>query len=87
MEITSSHENTTNVEYSTNTGVDWTAMVRMAAITSVIAAMVAALTYGLLPDTTIIVSIIVVATMASWYRLDHPHGRAHANAQRHLHRH
>ena len=55
MELTSTHENTTNVEYSTNTGVDWTAMVRLAAVTSVIAAMVAALTYGLLPDTTIIV--------------------------------
>jgi hypothetical protein len=81
MEITSSHENTTN------NGVDWTAMVRLAAITSVIAAMVAALAYGLLPNTTIIVTIIVVATMASWYRLDHPHRGAHANSQRHLHRH
>lgn len=49
---------------------EWGASVRLASVFSVIAALAAVVLAGRLPDTTIIVSIIVIGTMLSWFQLE-----------------
>lgn len=51
---------------------NWGDMTMLAGVASVFAAIGAALLHGHIPDTTIIVGIIVAATMASWYQLELP---------------
>jgi Mg/Co/Ni transporter MgtE len=50
--------------------VDWRAQVRLAAIVSVAAAIAAVALAGFVPEAVIVVGVIVLATMASWYQLE-----------------
>ena len=58
------------------TDADWKTMTLLAGVASLFAAAAAALLHGHIPDTTIIVCIIVAATMASWFQLEHPTHRS-----------
>ena len=49
----------------------WSASVRLATAFSIVAGLFAVLLDGRLPETTIIVAIIVVGTMVSWLQIDH----------------
>jgi hypothetical protein len=49
---------------------DWWASIRLATIFSVVAAVAAVLTAGRLPETTFIVTIIVIGTMLSWMHVE-----------------
>ena len=51
---------------------DWWASIRLAAAFSVVAAVSALLLFGRMPETTIILSIIVVGTMVGWLHEEHP---------------
>lgn len=51
--------------------VDWWAVARLGVVASSVAAVAAASLHGLVPDTSIIVSVIVASTMASWFQLEH----------------
>lgn len=53
----------------TTTG-SWSSSVRLAAMFSVLAALAAVVLAGHVPDTTIVVSIIVLGTMLSWFQLE-----------------
>lgn len=53
------------------TDVDWAGTFRLALMVSVLAAFAALLLVGLLPETTIVVAVIVAGTAASWYQLEH----------------
>lgn len=64
--------------------VDWTDMVRLAAVVSLFAAAAAMALVGHVSEMTIVISVIVLATMASWFHLEHP-GRQPRPA--HVHRH
>lgn len=52
------------------THIDWRAHLRLASIVSACAAVAAFLLGGVLPEPVIILSVIALATMASWYQLD-----------------
>jgi hypothetical protein len=52
-------------------GVDWPDMVRLAVIVSVFAGAAAMALVGRVPETAIVVTVIVLATMASWFHLEH----------------
>ena len=49
---------------------DWRAHLRLAAIASVAAAIAAIALAGFVPEAVIVVGVIVLATMASWYQLE-----------------
>lgn len=49
---------------------EWGASIRLAAVFSVLAAVAAVVLAGHVPDTTIVVCIIVVGTMLSWLQLE-----------------
>jgi len=49
---------------------EWSSSIRLASVFSVIAALAAVIFAGHIPDTTIVVCIIVVGTMLSWFQLD-----------------
>jgi 4-hydroxybenzoate polyprenyltransferase len=51
--------------------VDWRDMIRLALIVSIVAAIAAVALVGQIPETAIVVSVIVLATMASWFHMDH----------------
>jgi hypothetical protein len=50
---------------------DWPAMFRLALIASVVAALAAIALTGVVAETTIVVCVIVAATMASWFQIEH----------------
>jgi hypothetical protein len=50
--------------------VDWAGTFRLALVVSVLAAFAALLLVGLLPESTIVVAVIVAGTAASWYQLE-----------------
>lgn len=49
---------------------DWWASIRLATVFSIVAGIVALLATGHVPETTIIVSIIVTGTMLSWLHVE-----------------
>lgn len=49
---------------------DWRAQLRLALIASVAAAVAAIALAGFVPEAVIVVGVIVLATMASWYQLE-----------------
>ena len=51
--------------------VDWASTFRLALVVSILAAFAALLLVGLLPESTIVVAVIVAGTAASWYQLEH----------------
>jgi hypothetical protein len=50
---------------------DWPAMLRLAMIAGVVAALAAVALHGVIAETTIVVCVIVAATMASWFQIEH----------------
>ena len=50
--------------------VDWTDMVRLAAIVSLFAGATAMALVGHVSEMTIVIGVIVLATMASWFHLE-----------------
>jgi uncharacterized membrane-anchored protein len=54
------------------TGTDWLAVLRLAVIASVVAGLAAYALGGVVAETTIVVCVIVAATMASWFQIEHP---------------
>jgi sterol desaturase/sphingolipid hydroxylase (fatty acid hydroxylase superfamily) len=56
--------------------VDWAGTFRLALVVSILAAFAALLLVGLLPESTIVVAVIVAGTAASWYQLEHRPVRA-----------
>ncbi len=50
--------------------IDWAGTFRLALVVSIVAAFAAMLLVGVLPETTIVVAIIVAGTAASWYQLE-----------------
>ena len=50
--------------------VDWAGTFRLALVVSILAAFAALLLVGLLPESTIVVAVIVAGTAASWYQLE-----------------
>ena len=65
------------------TDIDWRAQVRLACVVSVCAAIAAVLLAGVLPEMVIVLSVIVLATMASWYQLDVASAPATVRARHH----
>ena len=51
---------------------DWLGVLRLATVVSVVAALAAVALSGLMTETTIVVCVIVAATMASWFQIEHP---------------
>lgn len=51
---------------------DWPAMLRLAMVASAFAALAAVALSGFVAETTIVVCVIVAATMASWFQIEHP---------------
>lgn len=55
----------------TNThDIDWRAHLRLALVAGACAAIAAVALVGVLPESVIVISVIVLATMASWYQLE-----------------
>lgn len=52
-------------------------MLRLAVIAGVFAALAAVALNGLVAETTIVVCVIVAATMASWFQIEHPRPHPH----------
>ena len=50
--------------------VDWAGTCRLALVVSILAAFAALLLVGVLPESTIVVAVIVAGTAASWYQLE-----------------
>ena len=49
---------------------EWWASIRLATVFSIIAGLGALLLAGRVPETTIVVSVIVIGTMLSWFHLE-----------------
>jgi hypothetical protein len=52
-------------------GTDWPAVLRLALIAGIVAALAAVALSGRVAETTIVVCVIVAATMASWFQIEH----------------
>jgi hypothetical protein len=50
---------------------DWPAVLRLATIAGIVAALTAVALSGRVAETTIVVCVIVAATMASWFQIEH----------------
>lgn len=61
----------------------WSGSIRLAAMFSAFAALAAVVLAGHVPDTTIVVSIIVLGTMLSWFQLEAPPAAATVRHRRH----
>jgi hypothetical protein len=67
-----------NVEHAprstseTDRHTDWSAHLRLALVASVFAALSAVALAGHVSETAIVISVIVLATMASWYQMERP---------------
>jgi hypothetical protein len=51
---------------------DWVGVVRLAAVAGLVAALVAVALHDYVGESTLVVSVIVLATMASWFQIEHP---------------
>jgi hypothetical protein len=56
----------------TRPATDWRALVRLGLVCGAFAALAAIALNEHLTDTTIVVCVIVAATMASWFQIEHP---------------
>ncbi len=56
---------------------DWVAIIKLALVVSLFAAAAAAALVGHVAERTIVVSVILVATVASWYQLEHAGVKRH----------
>lgn len=63
-------------------GIDWRAQFRLGAVVSVFAALAAVALAGHVSESVIVVGVIVLATMASWYQMERP-GLEHALTRTH----
>ncbi|MBI5090359.1 MAG: hypothetical protein HZB15_16300 [Actinobacteria bacterium] len=66
--MSSSHEQRSDA----GGAVDWPALLRLGMVVGVAAAAAAVALHGFVSETTIVVTVIVLATMASWFQLEHP---------------
>ncbi|MFM2071480.1 MAG: hypothetical protein RLZZ623_1743 [Actinomycetota bacterium] len=66
--------------------INWVASVKLACIVSLFAATAAMCLAGYVAESTIILCVIVGATIASWYQLEH-HGVARAGHRAHVRHH
>ena len=62
--------------------IDWGAQVRLALVVSMFAALAAVALAGHVGEPVIVVGVIVLATMASWYQMER-HGLEHALPRTH----
>jgi len=62
--------------------IDWGAQLRLAIIVSVFAGLSAVALAGHLSESVIVLGVIVLATMASWYQMERP-GLEHALTRTH----
>gem|GEM_PF-7109947 len=67
-------------------GIEWVPTLRLGAVASVLAALAAIALGRHLPEPTIVVGIIVLATMASWFQLEQPPAPRPARLRRHRQR-
>jgi xanthine/uracil permease len=56
---------------ATAQAVDWPDMFRLAVVVSVFAAIAAVALMGHVSEMTIVIGVIVVATLASWFHMEH----------------
>jgi Flp pilus assembly protein TadB len=54
-----------------DSGTNWASTLKLACVASIFSALCAMLLVGHVAETTIIVVVIVGATLASWYQLEH----------------
>ncbi len=52
--------------------VDWPGLLRLAVVAGLAAAAAAIALHGIVSETTLVVTVIVLATMASWFQIEHP---------------
>jgi hypothetical protein len=71
-----------SVEDDIESGVDWRAQLRLAAVLSVFAGLAAVALAGHVGESAIVLGVIVLATMASWYQMERP-GLEHALTRTH----
>jgi hypothetical protein len=65
-------------------GTDWPDMFRLAAVVSMFAALAAMAMAGHISEAAIVITVIVLATMASWFHLEHAHRQPRpAHVRRH----
>jgi hypothetical protein len=62
--------------------IDWGAQLRLAAVLSVFSALAAVALAGHLSESVIVLGVIVLGTMASWYQMERP-GLEHALTRTH----
>ena len=53
-------------------GIDWRAQLMLALVASIFSGFAAVALSGLLSEQVIVVAVIVLATMASWYQMERP---------------
>ena len=51
---------------------DWSGVLRLAIVAGVVAGLVAIALHDVVTERTLVVGIIVAATMASWFQIEHP---------------
>jgi len=74
---------TMNADTDRDTGsTNWAAQLRLAIVVSVFAGLAAVALAGHISETAIVLSVIVLATMASWYQMERP-GPEHALSRTH----
>ena len=54
-----------------HTNTDWPGVLRLAMVVSVVAGLAAVALSGVMAETAIVVCVIVAATMASWFQIEH----------------
>jgi hypothetical protein len=52
--------------------VEWSGVLKLAVVAGIVAALVAVALHDYVSETTLVVSIIVLGTMASWFQIEHP---------------
>lgn len=58
-------------DHADHMSIDWRAIVLLGVVASVVAALSAVALAAVLSETTIVVGVIVAATLASWFQLEH----------------
>ncbi len=62
----------TYAEDDHDASIDWRAQVRLAVVVSVFAALSAVALAGHIAESVIVLGVILLATMASWYQMERP---------------
>jgi len=58
-------------EHRDHVSTDWHAIVMLGVVASIVAALSAVALAAVLSETTIVVGVIIAATLASWFQLEH----------------